>query len=215
MCCDNSPTGSRSHCEGTPDYLARSMAHYERSERFFAEARKWYVKGNTTRAAWYTLDAKEERRLGSRDIRKAIETGEIEGVIPERGQRMGNFIGSAPYLNVADIGRALDYYCDVLGFSRPRVWGDPPSFAMPSRDGLIVMLNQVQDPELPCPSAKQGGVWDAYFWVQDVEALFDEFKSRAAMLDYEPTVKEHYNMKEFAVRDPDGHVIAFGQDWPG
>ena len=94
MCCDNSPTGSRSHCEGTPDYLARSMAHYERSERFFAEARKWYVKGNTTRAAWYTLDAKEERRLGSRDIRKAIETGEIEGVIPERGQRMGNFIGS-------------------------------------------------------------------------------------------------------------------------
>lgn len=31
------------------------------------------------------------------------------------------------------------------------------------------------------------------------------------MIEYEPCIQGEYDMKEFAVRDPDGHVIAFGQ----
>jgi hypothetical protein len=27
-------------------------------------------------------------------------------------------------------------------------------------------------------------------------------------------VVQPYGMKEFAVRDPDGHVLGFGQTWP-
>ena len=31
------------------------------------------------------------------------------------------------------------------------------------------------------------------------------------MIEYESYIQDEYDMKEFAVRDPDGHVIAFGQ----
>lgn len=120
-------------------------------------------------------------------------------------------IRSAPFLTVRDIHRALDYYCDVLGFSRPQIWGDPPNFAMPNRDDFIVMLYQA-DAENPL-HPKQGDNWDVYFWVTDADALFAEFQSKGATIEYEPCVQPYEN-KEFAVRDVDGHVLAFGQHWP-
>ena len=57
----------------------------------------------------------------------------------------------------------------------------------------------------------QKGYWDAYIWVNDVDALFTEMSAKEAVIDYEPIVQQEYNNKEFAIRDPDGHVIAFGQ----
>jgi uncharacterized glyoxalase superfamily protein PhnB len=123
--------------------------------------------------------------------------------------------GTAPYLRVADIGRAVDYWTRVLGFAVERVWGEPPCFAMPKRDGYIVMLAQ---PEPGCPPwparPADDESWDVYIWVRDAEALFAEFTARGAIVAYPPTIRDFYEMKEFAVRDPDGHIIAFGQHWP-
>lgn len=124
----------------------------------------------------------------------------------------GKITGSAPFLRVADIHRAIDYYADVLGFSRPPLWGEPANFAMPQRDGFIVMLYQA-DAANPA-QAKQGDTWDVYFWVDDAEGVFEEFKSRGATIEYGPCVRE-YEIKEFAVRDIDGHILAFGQHWTG
>ena len=122
-------------------------------------------------------------------------------------------IGSAPYFMVRDLGQALDYYCDVLGFARPRLWGEPPTFAMPQRDGFIVMLYQAENHTQLYSNGMQDGLWDAYFWVSDAEALFAEFCARGAQVEYEPCV-QHYEIKEFAVRDIDNHILAFGQHWP-
>ena len=88
---------------------------------------------------------------------------------------------------------------------------------MPGRDGVIFMLSEAPAGfELkPNSSADaEGQSWSAYIWVNDAESLFKEFKSKGAHIAYEPLIKEEYGMKEFAVRDLDGHVIAFGQDWP-
>lgn len=52
-------------------------------------------------------------------------------------------VGSAPYCNVRNLAASLDYYCDVFGFRRPHLWGEPPTFAMPDRDSFIFMLKQV------------------------------------------------------------------------
>ena len=41
-----------------------------------------------------------------------------------------------------------------------------------------------------------------------------EFNSKGASVVYEPRIIEAYTMKEFAIRDLDGYVLAFGQDWP-
>jgi len=125
-------------------------------------------------------------------------------------------LGSAPYFLVADVKKAAEYYRDVLGFSYPFLWGEPPSFAMPKRDGHIVMRSQFCDAQRISPNRKTAGDddrWDAYFWVLDAEALFREFQSKGANVVYAPTIIEAYDMKEFAVQDLDGYVLAFGQDW--
>jgi hypothetical protein len=53
-------------------------------------------------------------------------------------------------------------------------------------------------------------MWDVYFWVDDVEAIYEEFKQRGAIIDYHLGIKP-YGVKEFGVQDLDDHDIAFGQ----
>jgi catechol 2,3-dioxygenase-like lactoylglutathione lyase family enzyme len=126
-------------------------------------------------------------------------------------KRDRQFNASAPFFVVRDLEASVKYYHEALGFNRPGLWGDPPAFAMPSRDGFIFMLYQAEGgTEIPTVR-DQGGAWDAYVWVEDADALFAEYKEAGAVIEYEPCIQKDYDMKEFAVRDPDGHVIAFGQ----
>ena len=129
--------------------------------------------------------------------------------------KRGTIIASAPILLVADVQKSASYYRDQLGFTYDRFWGDPPCFCMPRRDGHIVMLSQVDDPKHIVPHYKVvPNMWNVYFWVDDVEAVYAELKGRGATIDYELGVKE-YGVKEFGVQDLDGYDIAFGQDLEG
>ena len=123
-----------------------------------------------------------------------------------------NLIGSAPYFVVSDLAASLDYYCDVLGFTRPRLWGEPPNFAMPDRDGFIIMLKRVKNKEFIQPNRTRGGYRDAYIWVRDAEALYNEVAAKGAEFAYGLTHQHEYDNIEFAVYDPDGYFIAFGQN---
>lgn len=124
--------------------------------------------------------------------------------------------GCAPVFLVKNIVKAAEYYRDVLGFDFKRYWGDPPNFCMPARDGLSVFLQEVDDPARVRPNGGLHEVmWDAYFWVKDADGLFEEFRRNGAWVAYEPLIKQLYQMREFAVRDYDGYVLAFGQNWPG
>jgi catechol 2,3-dioxygenase-like lactoylglutathione lyase family enzyme len=123
-------------------------------------------------------------------------------------------VRGAPYLPVPDVASIGAYYQDVLGFRREYSAGDPPQFAIYSRDGWPVMFRRVADPSLIRPSEHQGGTWDVFFWVSDVEAMHAELARKGAVVVYPPIVQP-YGMKEFAVRDPNGHVLGFGQEWPG
>ena len=122
------------------------------------------------------------------------------------------FLGIAPYFFVKDVQKSVAYYRDVLGFSCNKIWGEPPCFAMPNRDGLIIMLSQ---PEAGCGEIRPNGAsdaWDAYIWVVDADVLFDEFKSKGVIVHYEPKDQLYYGNREFAIEDPDGYVIAFAHD---
>ena len=121
---------------------------------------------------------------------------------------------SAPYFVVPDVKRAASYYETVLGFRCEYAGGNPPVFAIVSRDGLAIMLRHVADATQIVPNERQGGTWDAFFWVGDAQALFDEFTAKGAQHVHGPIVQAEYQMKEFAVRDLDGYVLGFGQDWP-
>ena len=124
-----------------------------------------------------------------------------------------HFRATAPYFVVRDLKESVEYFHRVLGFNMPKLWGDPPEFAMSSRDGFIFMLKQADQGADITTSRDQSGFWDAYVWINDAELLFSKFKEDGAIIEYEPCIRKDYDMKEFAVRDLDGHVIAFGQHY--
>ena len=118
---------------------------------------------------------------------------------------------SAPYFPVANVEPTVAFYEQVLGFHCEYSAGTPLEFAICSRDGLTIMLRRVPAPERIVPTEKQGGTWDAFFWVSDADALHAEFIAKGATIVYGPLIQEAYQMREFAVRDCDGHVLGFGQ----
>ena len=116
----------------------------------------------------------------------------------------------APYFPVADVERTLKFYQEVLGFRCEYSAGSPLQFAICSRDGFAIMLRRVPQAGLIVPVEKQGGTWEAFFWVSDADALHAELASKGADVVYGPLIEESYNMREFAIRDCDGHVLGFG-----
>lgn len=117
---------------------------------------------------------------------------------------------SAPYFPVADLECSATHYEPVLGFHRQSTGGVPPEFAILGRDGLSIMLRLVREPERICPNEKQGGTWDAFFWVRDARALHAELLANGADVVYGPIVQESYRMEGFAVRDREGYIEKAG-----
>ena len=118
---------------------------------------------------------------------------------------------AAPYFPVTDVERSMNFYDKVLGFRCEYSAGVPLQFAICSRDGLAIMLRRVEATAVIVPNEKQGGTWDAFFWVNDADALHSELSAKGADIAYGPLIQESYRMREFAVRDSDGHVLGFGQ----
>ncbi|MEX2165422.1 MAG: VOC family protein [Methyloceanibacter sp.] len=116
----------------------------------------------------------------------------------------------SPVLLVADVVKAAEYYERRLGFT-VRVVGEPPNFAIVRRDGSSIMLNQVETGAAIHPNAGYDGRYDVYVRVSNADVLFQEIKARGADIAFEPS-DEPYLMREFAVRDSDGHLLAFGHD---
>lgn len=124
---------------------------------------------------------------------------------------MAKLLEQAPVLLVKDIAKSVDYWRDSLGF-KARLWGEPPNFAILKRDACFVMLSQAPDDHEIVPLWKiNDKMWNAYFWVDDAKAIYEEFIANGAKIDY--TLGEQpYGVLEFGIQDLDGHDIAFGQD---
>jgi uncharacterized glyoxalase superfamily protein PhnB len=120
-------------------------------------------------------------------------------------------IASAPVLLVKDVIQAAEYYRDKLGFIHQTLYNQPVDFAIIRRDGFTLMLSQVEADYAIVPHWQVvEKMWNVYFWVDDVEALYAEFQASGAIIDYTLHTKS-YGVKEFGVQDLDGHDIAFGQ----
>lgn len=126
--------------------------------------------------------------------------------------KSSKILASAAVFLVADVIKAANYYKEVLGFNYDRLWGEPPDFCMVWRDSSCIMLSQSPDKTaIRSNTSIVWAIWDAYFWVDEVDALFQEFKNKEVIVFYEPFVKP-YGVKEFVVKDLDGYQLAFGQD---
>ena len=118
----------------------------------------------------------------------------------------------APYFLVEDVAASADYYRDHLGFRYERLWGEPPTFCMVWRSGIIIMLAQVEQGVSLQPNRlvdRERNAWDAYVWVDDADALLAEFRGRGV-----PIVREicdqMYGCRDFEIDDCNGYRICFG-----
>jgi len=117
---------------------------------------------------------------------------------------------SASILLVRDLVGAAHYYRDCLGFTFNRFWGEPPDFVILFRDNCRLMLHLAPPHHEIVPHWRVSeGMWNVYFWVDDADALFAEFKERGAKIDYQIQDKP-YGIREFGIQDLDGHDIGFG-----
>jgi uncharacterized glyoxalase superfamily protein PhnB len=127
---------------------------------------------------------------------------------------MSKLKGVAPYFLVADVVKAAEHYRDRFGFAiRGYFFEDPPVFAMVGRDEQIVMLSLIEGGRGGSNRDHKNIAVDAYFWVDDIDALHAEFQRAGADIVMPPTLRI-YGMKELEVRDLDGYVLCFGQDMP-
>ena len=126
----------------------------------------------------------------------------------------GKILGIAPYLLVDDVKASADWYRDKLGFRYERLWGDPPCFAMVKRNGVIIMLKEaigIKGKVRPNHTVYEDACWDAYLWVEEVDALYEEFKAKGVNISRE-RCDQFYGNRDFDIEDCNGYILCFGQD---
>ena len=116
-------------------------------------------------------------------------------------------IRSAAVLQVRDVVASAAFYREKLGFDSASMWGEPPCFCIVGRGTVTLFLDQGRAEDDPPVNQ----YWAAYVYVDDVDAYLAELQSRDVEILRGPEDMEH-GCREIDVRDPDGHIIAFGQD---
>ena len=124
-----------------------------------------------------------------------------------------DIIRGAPYFPVGDVSAIGAYYRDVLGFDCEVLCRQPSRVCrlQPERRSSHVPPRAAAGPDIPERAA--GRHLGRVLLGRDVEALHEELERKGATVVYQPVVQP-YGMKEFAVRDPNGYVLGFGQTWP-
>ena len=119
----------------------------------------------------------------------------------------------APYLIVDDVVQSAAFYRDKLGFQFDRIWGEPPQFVMVHRDHIVIMLKSVGSPGHSRPNyhVNPDACWDAYIWVEDADALYEEFQARGVKITRE-IENAPYGCRDFDVQDDSGYILCFGQN---
>ena len=119
----------------------------------------------------------------------------------------------APYFIVDDIFQSAEFYRDKLGFHFDRIWGEPPQFVMVGRDQIIIMLKSVGSSGhcRPNHQVNPDACWDAYIWVKDADALYEELQARGVKITREIENMD-YGCRDFDVEDNSGYILCFGQN---
>ncbi|HEU0032433.1 MAG TPA: VOC family protein [Kofleriaceae bacterium] len=118
----------------------------------------------------------------------------------------------APYFFVDDVPATASYYRDRLGFHYERLFGDPPSFCMVKRAGVVIMLAQRAGAKRPNHTVDpRGDAWDAYVWVDDADALLAEYRANGVTI-VRDICDQPYGCRDFDVEDCNGYRLCFGHD---
>jgi predicted enzyme related to lactoylglutathione lyase len=123
----------------------------------------------------------------------------------------------APVLIVDNVQTTSDFYRDKLGFQYERIWGEPPCFCMVHRSGVVIMLKelsvkgQVRPNRLVDPDEE---TWDAYLWIDNADALYDEYRRKGLKITRE-ICEQEYGCRDFEIEDCNGYRLCFGHNTNG
>jgi hypothetical protein len=123
------------------------------------------------------------------------------------------FDRAVPVLQVADVGRSIDWYVATFGVEADPFPPKPPyGFAILRRDSIEMMLQHDDQP--PSAGASDEG-WAVYLRIAG-DGLLDLARSvrRSTPLVRGPE-RMFYGLVEFEVIDPDGHRICVSGAMPG
>lgn len=112
------------------------------------------------------------------------------------------FYQGAPVLSVLDVPATATFYRTMLGF-RSDTGAETPEYTVVWRDNAAVHLAKGE----LAPTGVR-----LFFWVKDVNSLHAEIVGRGGVIDV-PIGTRDYGIRDFSVRDPNGVVVIFGQDW--
>lgn len=120
-----------------------------------------------------------------------------------------NFVASLPLLHVSDMTAALEFYRDRLGFSVTSEYRthqyDPDAYVALQRDDAKLHLSSFSG------DGKPGAV--AVILVQDVDALFEEFRQRGVadeMIALAPC-DQTWGNREMYICDADENQLRYTQ----
>jgi catechol 2,3-dioxygenase-like lactoylglutathione lyase family enzyme len=106
-----------------------------------------------------------------------------------------------PMLQSGDLQRTIDWYESVLGF---RCIGREDGWCRLEREGVTLMFMRNDHVGEPHATAVQ------YIYVNDLPSLWASIKGRVTA-EWGPE-QMPYGMMEFAIKDPDGYLLSFGEE---
>ncbi|MBV9007680.1 MAG: VOC family protein [Verrucomicrobia bacterium] len=111
--------------------------------------------------------------------------------------KIGHLVRELP---VSDLEIARSYYCDKLGFNK--AWA-LPEIAAVSRNGDAAIFFRLSS--LPITPQSH------WIYAEDLDGTFAEMQMAGAMI-VEPLSVKPWGMRQFTVRDPDGHQFHVHHD---
>jgi uncharacterized glyoxalase superfamily protein PhnB len=111
---------------------------------------------------------------------------------------------AVPVIATADVRSTIAYYTRVLDFREQFVFGDPPVYAGVERDGVLLYISL--DAALASRLKNSDLHPDVFLWVEDVDKVFDEHKSRGAKI-VEEIVDRPWDARQYVIEDPNGYHL--------
>ncbi|MCB8931966.1 MAG: VOC family protein [Chthonomonadaceae bacterium] len=109
-----------------------------------------------------------------------------------------------PVLAVRDVEDALAFYTEKLGFGEPWKYGEPVVYG-----GVKAGKHQVHFSRAESVAPAAG--FAIYVTVENVDAIYARCTAHSVPI-VEDLGLRPYKMRDFSLRDPNGHIVAFGQE---
>jgi catechol 2,3-dioxygenase-like lactoylglutathione lyase family enzyme len=117
-----------------------------------------------------------------------------------------NFVQVTPFLGAKNLEEAIAFYRDLLGFG---LFVSGGGYAYLEREHVGLRLLELDESQ-----AMLGRVVHIHIDVRDADTLFAQMSEAIETLQsdrFGAPKDQPYGQREFWVRDPNGHLITFGQ----